>query len=361
MIPIAKPIITQENIENVKKILKSGFLTSGPSVKKFEEEFAKYCGVNHGIATSNGTTALQTALIALGIKKGDEIITTPFSFIASANCVLFQGGIPVFADINPKTFNIDPEKIEEKITKKTKAIIVVHLYGQPCQMDKISQIAENYNLKIIEDACQAHGAEFKGKKTGSLGDVGCFSFYGTKNMTTGEGGMLVTNSESISKKCKLIINHGQINRYYHDILGFNFRMTEFQGVIGLGQLKNLDNWNNTRRENAKKLSQRLRNLKSIITPYVSSDVKHVFHQYTIRTKDISNIKLSAKLTEKGIGNKIYYPVPIHKQKLYRDLGYRIKLPNSEKASEEVLSIPVHPSLTNEDLKAITDGINNLLS
>ncbi len=358
-IPIAKPLISNKEKKAVIRVLESGRLTQGKTVEEFEEKFASYCNVKYGIATSNGTAALHTALMALGIGKGDEVITSPFSFIASSNCLLYVEAKPVFVDIDPKTYDINPALIEEKITDKTKAILPVHLYGQPCDMDKIMQITKKHNLFVIEDAAQAHGAEFKGKKIGSFGDVGCFSFYPTKNITTAEGGMVLTDSDTIAEKCRLIRNHGQVKRYYHNILGFNFRMTDIQAAIGIEQIKKLDKWNKIRIENAKFLTENLKDLDGIITPFIDPRVKHVFHQYTIRIKKMSNIEVSKKLEERGIQTKIYYPVPIHKQTVYKELGYDTSLPEVEQATKEVLSIPVHPSLSKENLEKIVQELKKI--
>jgi dTDP-4-amino-4,6-dideoxygalactose transaminase len=359
-IPIAKPLISDEEKKAVMKVLESGQLTQGKNVEDFEKKFASYCNVKYGIATSNGTTALHTSLIALGIDKGDEVITSPFSFVASSNCLLYVGAKPVFVDINPKTYNINTDLIEEKITDKTKAILPVHLYGQPCDMDKIMKIAKKHDLIIIEDACQAHGAEFEGKKIGSFGDVACFSFYPTKNITTAEGGMILTNSDDIDEKCRLIRNHGQKERYHHTILGFNFRMTEIQAAIGIEQLKKLDEWNEKRIENAKFLNENLKDLDGIITPYVDPRVKHVFHQYTIRVEKTTNFELSEMLTKSGVQTIIYYPIPIHKQLLYQKLGYNDNLLEAEHISKEVLSLPVHPVLSRQDLEKIVTEVNKCL-
>jgi len=336
-------------------------LTQGGKVNEFEENFSKYIGVEHAVAVNSGTNALYLSLLSLGIKKGDEVITTSFSFIASSNCILYCNARPIFVDMNTRTFNLDTKKIGEKITKKTKAIIVVHLYGQPAEMDHLNEIAERHNLFLIEDACQAHGAEYKGKKVGGIGDIGCFSFYPTKNMTTGEGGMVTTNDSEIAKKIRLLRNHGQPKKYIHSLLGFNFRMTDIAAAIGIEQLKKLNKFNEVRIHNAKFLTKKLSDIKGIKPPFVSSNVKHVFHQFTIRTKKMSNTELSEKLTEKGIGNRIYYPIPIHKQSFYQKLGYNDNLPEAELASKEVLSIPVHPSLEEKDLAFIVGKMREVLT
>jgi perosamine synthetase len=358
MIPIARPIISQKEINSVIRVLKSGHLVAGKNVKKFEENFSEYNEVKYAIATSNGTTALHTALLATGIKPGDEVITTPFSFIASSNCILYVGAKPVFVDISNRTFNIDYNKIEEKITEQTKALLIVHLFGQPCEMEAIIDLCKDNDLLLIEDACQAHGAEYKGKKVGSFGDVGCFSFYATKNMMTGEGGMITTNSSKLAERCRLLRDHGQEKKYIHTNLGFNFRMTDFQAAIGLEQLKKLDKWNSIRIKNAEFLTKKIKKIDGLIPPFVVPKVKHVFNQYTIRTKKISNVSLSKKLAKEGIETKIYYPVPIHKQKIYRKLGFNAKLPETELAAKEVLSLPVYPSLSKKELKFIVEKLRS---
>lgn len=360
MIPIAKPILGEEEKKAVIEVINSGIIAEGPKVKEFEEKFAEYIGVKYAVATSSGTTALHTALLAHEIKPNDEIITTPFTFIATVNSILYCGARPVFADISEEDFNIDPEKIEEKVTKKTKAIIPVHLYGNPCDMDEIMKIATDYNLKVIEDACQAHGASYKGKKVGSFG-TGVFSFYPTKNMTTSEGGMITTDNEKIAEKCKLIRSHGSAVRYHHNILGFNYRMTDIEATIGIEQLKKLNSFNKKRIENANYLNKGLSGIKGIISPKIEKNKTHVFHQYTIRvTKDfkITRDELQKKLQEKGVGTAIYYPIPIHLQELYIKLGYKDKLPVSEKISQEVISLPIHPSVTKENLDYIIQTFNN---
>lgn len=359
VIPIANPLIGKEEKNAVIKVLSSGNLVNGEKVLDFEKKFSKYIGTKYAVAVNSGTAALCLSLQALGIKKGDEVITTPFSFISSSNCILYVGAKPIFVDIDPKTFNINPDLIEEKITKKTKAILPVHLYGQPCDMGKITKIAKENNLLIVEDACQAHGAEFKNKKVGSFGNTACFSFYATKNMTTGEGGMITTDSKQVAEICKILRDVGQEKKYFHTDIGFNFRMTDFQAVIGIEQLKKLDKRNELRRKNAKILTEKLEKIDGIITPFVDSRVKHVFHQYTIKTKRISNDKLSKKLAKNGIESRIYYPIAIHKQEPYKKLGYRDRLPEAEQVVKEVLSIPVHPSVSKKDMGFIAEKIKEV--
>ncbi|MEM5766655.1 MAG: DegT/DnrJ/EryC1/StrS family aminotransferase [Candidatus Aenigmatarchaeota archaeon] len=354
MIKIASPAIGEEEIESVEEVLRSGILAQGPRVKEFEEKIADYIGVRYAIATSSGTTALHTALLAVGIKPGDEVITTPFTFIATANSILYCGARPVFVDVDEKTFNIDTTKIEGKITEKTRAILPVHLYGHPADIESLIEICEEHNLILVEDVAQALGAEFNGKKVGSFGDCAIFSFYPTKNITTGEGGIVVTNDEKIAEKCRKIRNHGEYQRYFVDSLGYNYRMTDIAAAIGLAQLNKLESLNAKRIENAEFLIKQLKNVEEIETPFVAGNVKHVFHQFTIKTKRRDELK--EFLDKKGIQSVVYYPLPIHKQKLYQELGYRDTLPVSEKLSKEVLSLPVHPNLTKDDLSLIVNSI-----
>ena len=360
MIPISSPQMDEESIQSVVNVLRSGSLAQGKKVEEFEEAFASYIGTKYAIATSNGTTALHAALLAAGIGKGDEIITTPFSFIASANAALFCGAKPVFADIEPDTFNLNPDAVESRITKKTKAIEVVHLYGQPCNIERFVRLCRDNGLLLIEDACQAHGAEYKGKKVGSFG-TGCFSFYPTKNMTTGEGGMVTTDDKDVAEKARILRNQGQKERYVHEMLGYNYRMTEMGGAIGLSQLKKLDRSNSKRIENAAFLTGEIKKIRGLVPPFVSPDVKHVFHQYTIRVKDeygLSRDELRTKLQTDGIGTGVYYPIPIHKQPMYKKLGYKVHLPVAENSASEVISLPVFPGLTKDDLRSIVSSLSH---
>jgi perosamine synthetase len=353
-IPIAKPSFGKEEINAVKEVLESGIVASGPKTKTFEKRFAEYVGVEEAVAVTNGTVALDVALKALKIGAGDEVITSAFSFVASGNCILFQKAKPVFADINPRTFNIDPSDVAEKITAKTKAVIPIHMFGQPAEMDALKELAQDKGVALVEDAAQAHGAEYKNQKAGSIGDMGCFSFYATKNMAIGEGGMVTTSDQKLATEARLLVNHGQSSKYHHDTLGYNYRMTDLCAAIGLVQLKKLDGFNRKRRENAELLSNGIRNIKGLTVPYVDKDVKHVFHQYVIRVEDsypLSRDQLADYLTEKGIGNAVHYPIPIYRQPLYMKLGYgETKCPNTEEACNRVLSLPVHPMVDREDIK-----------
>lgn len=358
MIPISIPVMRNEEIEAIEQVLQSGMLAQGNKVAEFEQHFAQYIGTRYAIAVSSGTAALHTALLAQGIGAGDEVITTPFTFIATANSILLAGAKPVFVDIDEKTFNINVDLISAKITPRTKAILPVHLYGQACDMDSILSIVENHNLYLIEDACQAHGAEFSGRRVGTFG-IGCFSFYPTKNMTTGEGGMITTNSKEIAEKAKMIREHGRKGRYIYKMLGFNYKMTAIAAAIGICQLKKLDQFNSKRIENARFLAEDLKDVRGIILPYVKPNVKHVFQQYTLRiTEDfgISRGELKEKLKEMGIATEIYYSLPIHKQPLYKKLAYNDRFPVAEKIAKEVISLPVHPSLTRENLEYIAESL-----
>ncbi|MCC6146919.1 MAG: DegT/DnrJ/EryC1/StrS family aminotransferase [Anaerolineaceae bacterium] len=357
MINIAKPVIGPEEKQAVMEVLDSGIIAQGPRTKAFEEAFASMCGVQYAIAASSGTTALHTALLAHKIGAGDEVITSSFTFIASANSVLYAGARPVFVDIDPRTFNIDVNHIEAVISERTKAIMPVHLFGLPCDMDAIMSIAQKYHLAVIEDACQSHAATFYGRKAGSFG-TGVFSLYPTKNITSAEGGMITTNDLAVDESCRVIRNHGMRVRYYHDELGYNFRMTDVHAAIGLAQMGKLERFNAARQANARFYNE---NLRGVVTPYTPTDYGHVFHQYTIRVPDGQRDALREALKENGIGSEIYYPVPIHKQSFYvNELGYDLTLPETENAAREVLSLPVHPSLSREDLETVVNAVNHFM-
>lgn len=356
MIYMARPVIGDEEKQAVLEVLDSGILAQGPRVAAFEEEFAALCGVKHAIATSSGTTALHLALLAHEIGPGDEVITSPFTFIASANAALFVGAKPVFVDIDPCTFNLDAAKIESVVTPLTKAIMPVHLYGLCCEMDAILAIAEKYHLAVIEDACQAHAAEYHGKRAGSFG-TGTFSLYPTKNITSAEGGMITTSDANIAEKCRVLRNHGMRRRYFHDELGFNFRMTDIHAAIGKAQLSKLKGLNHIRSENAAYYDQ---HLNGVLTPLVPEGLIHAYHQYTIRVSNGKRDALREFLTEREIGSEIYYPLPIHKQEFYIEKLGPNSLPETEKAAKEVLSIPVHPGLSPEDLEKVVSGINEFM-
>ncbi|MEL4305028.1 DegT/DnrJ/EryC1/StrS family aminotransferase [Methanococcoides sp. LMO-2] len=353
MIPIAKPDIGKEEIDAVSKVMTSGIIAEGKRVAEFESAFADYIGTEHAVAVNSGTAALHTALLAHGIGKGDEVITTSFSFIATANSILYTGAKPVFSDIDPETFNIDPEKIEDSITNDTKALMPVHLYGHPAEMKAINEIAEDHGLAIIEDACQAHGATYHGRKVGSFG-TGAFSFYPTKNMTTGEGGIITTNDSEVARKARMIRAHGSQERYLHEMVGYNFRMTDIAAAIGLVQLKKIEGYNSARRNNASLLSERLKDIPGITVPTIRKGSGHVFHQYTIRVANRD--ELVTKLKQNEIGTGVYYPIPIHMQPTYIEAGYNYDLPICEKAAKEVVSLPVHPGVSEQNIEQIIENV-----
>jgi perosamine synthetase len=363
MIPIAKPFIGEEEINAVNEVLKSGIIAQGPKVNELEDKFARFCGVKYAVAMNSGTAALHSALKVAGIKQGDEVITTPFTFIATANTILMQQAKPIFVDIDEETFNINPLKIKENISNKTKAVITVDLYGYPCDYDAIFDIAGNVN--IISDSCQAVNAEYKGRKAGNFGCVSAFSFYATKNITCGEGGILTTNNQEYAENAKLFRQHGRskMTAYEYTDLGYNYRMTDIQAAILLEQLKKAELITNERIENASYLSNGLKNVKGITVPSVKSGYRHVYHQYTIRVGEdfkLSRDELVKYLAEKGVSSAVYYPKPLHLFEHFRKLGYKENdFPVAEKLSKQVLSLPVHPYLTEEQLDSIIGAIAEL--
>ena len=355
-VPIAKPIIGEEEIENVVEVLKSGMIAQGPKVDEFEQKFAEWVGAKYGIAVNSGTAALHTALLACGIGEGDEVITTPFTFIASGNAIVYTGAKPVFADINLKTYTIDPKSIEGLTTENTKAILPVQLYGQSADMEKINEIAEKYGLIVIEDAAQAHGATCNDQKVGSMGDMSCFSFYPTKNMTTSEGGIITTDDEDLAEQARIFRAHGASVRYHHDAIGYNFRMTDISAAIGLAQLEKIEEFNEKRISNAAYLNEGLKDVDGIITPYCAYDSKHVYHQYTIRVEKGNRDDWVDIINECGVGTGIHYPIPLYNQPIYKILGIEGNCPNAEIAANNVISLPVHPSLTKEDLDLVIGAV-----
>lgn len=367
MIQISKPIVGDEEIQGVNEVLRSGMLAQGPRVKELEEKFAQYCGAKHAIAMNSGTAAIHAGLYALDVKEGDEVITTPFTFVASANPILMLGAKVVFADISENDFNIDPEKIKEKITEKTRCILPVDLYGQICDSGKIKAIAEEHGLKIFEDACQAIGAEQDGKRAGSIFHAGAFSLYATKNIMCGEGGVVTTDDDEVAEKCRRFRHHGQSEktRYEYWDLGYNYRLTDLQAAIAIPQLGRADQLNDKRIANAGKLSQGLSRIPGLILPGINPGNRHVFHQHTIRITEEAKFKredLMSYLKEKGIGCGIYYPKPLHLHPHFAKFGYKEgDFPVAEKIAKEVLSLPVHPSLSDEDVNHIIETIRNYAS
>jgi dTDP-4-amino-4,6-dideoxygalactose transaminase len=352
VIPVAKPLIGQEELDNVRDALASGQLAQGERVAAFERRFAELCQTREAIACSSGTAALHLALLAHGVGPGDEVITSPFSFAATGNVVLLTGARPVFVDIDPLTYNISPELVERAITPRTKAIMPVHLYGYPAAMDNIMALANACGLAVIEDACQAHLATIHGKPVGGFG-TGAFSFYATKNMTTGEGGMVTTDDSEIAERIRLYRSHGQRERYVHVAIGDNLRMTDFQGALGLAQVEKLPALNEQRRSNAAYLTERLRDW--VTTPVIEPGYQHVFHQYTIRARNDRD-QWAEQLKRAGIGTGVHYPRPIHWQPFYVQQGFTVSAPEAERAASEVLSLPVHPSLSTDDLERVADGV-----
>lgn len=355
-IPIASPQIGEEERRAVLAVLDSGQLAQGPAVARFEQEFADWCGVQHAVAVSSGTAALHLLLLAHGLKAGDEVITTPFTFVASANAILYTGARPVFVDIEPETFNLDPARVDAAITPKTRAILTVDLYGHASDIGELRGIAERRGLLLLEDACQAHGATIDGVKTGALGVSATFSFYPTKNITTGEGGMVTAPDPEVAQQVHLLRQHGAEHRYRHDIVGYNFRMTEIAAAIGLAQLPKLDGFNVARRRNARLLNDGLRGVAGIRTPVERPGFEHVFHQYTV-VVDRNRDRLQERLRELGVGSAVHYPIPVHRQPAYLKLGYgEASLPVAERMADSVLSLPVHPALSEPDLDRIIESV-----
>lgn len=337
----------------IADVLKSGWYILGKELKSFEEEFAKYCGVKYAVGCASGTEAIALSLMALNIKQGDEVITVPNTAVPTISAISMTGAKPVLVDID-KYFLIDTSKIEKAITKKTKAILPVHLYGQAADMDKINKIAAKFNLKVIEDAAQAHGAQYKNKKTGSLADLGCFSFYPTKNLGCfGDGGAVTTNDKALYERLQMLRNYGQKERYYHAIEGINSRLDEIQAAVLRIKLKYLDEWNNKRKKIAGFYNGLLKNVCAI--PLERKESNHIFHLYVIKTKNRQ--KLQAYLKEKGIDTLIHYPIPVHLQKAYVQLKYANgDFPVTEQCAQEILSLPMHPHLNEKNIKYICCSI-----
>lgn len=353
--------IKTEIDEAVLKSLEATQFILGPNVQKFEEEAAAYLGVKHAVGLANGTEALHLALLACGIGKGDEVITTPFTFIATAEAISYVGAKPVFVDIDPKTFNIDPKKIEEYIVahgdSKVKAIIPVHLYGQAANMDPIMAIAEKHNLKVVEDCAQSFGGDYKGKMTGSFGEFGCYSFFPSKNLGCyGDGGMVTTNDSELAEKVKMLRNHGSKIRYYHSVIGYNSRLDEIQAAILRVKLKRMKKFNELRNRNAHLYSKMFEGTV-IVPPYEDGNGMHVYHQYTVKVKNRDRI--IEALTKEGIASAIYYPVPLHQQEVYKKDYQRLDLPITEKVSQEVLSLPIFPELTEEEIRKVVSVIKGV--
>jgi dTDP-4-amino-4,6-dideoxygalactose transaminase len=351
MIPVANPIIGDDERAAVDRVLRSGMLAQGPEVAAFETDYSVVVDGRQCIAVNSGTSALHMSLLAIGIGPGDEVIVPSFSFAATANSVSLTGATPIFVDLEPNYFSIDPTAIEAAITPRTKAIMPVHLYGHSANMTQITAIAKKHGLLVSEDAAQAHSATWNGVPVGCLGDVASFSFYPTKNMTSGEGGMVTTADASVARTVRLLRNQGMEKRYENEIVGFNTRMTDIHAAIGRVQLQKLPAWTATRQANAKFLSD---NIRGVITPAVAPEATHSYHQYTIRIEGMSRDKFAEQLTAKGIGNGVYYPIPIHRLPSF---GLTLDLPATEMVAEQCLSLPVHPLLTQNDLEQIVTAVN----
>ena len=361
MIPVSRPVLGKEEAEAVARVMDSGMIAQGQVVAEFEQSFASYCGVKHAIATSNGTTALHAALLSAGIGPGDEVIVPSFTFIATATSVSMCGARPVFADVDERTFTIDPASAEGLITPRTRAVMGVHLFGQPFDIPALSGICRENNLLLIEDAAQAHGSTFKGRRLGSFGELACFSFYATKNMTTGEGGMVTTDDADLADRIRLLINHGQKEKYLHTTLGYNYRLTDMGAAMGIVQLRKLDGMNAKRAANAKYLDRSFR-CPGLVTPYVRLDSTHVYHQYVLKVEKGSRLTrdgLMQALAERGVGTAIHYPRPVHDQPLYRGQQGKDPCPVSSRLASSVLSLPVHPLLSESDLKSIVRAVNEV--
>jgi dTDP-4-amino-4,6-dideoxygalactose transaminase len=350
--------LKEEVLTKMDQVMSSSRFILGENVKTLEADIASYSGVKYGIGVANGSDALHISLQACGVSEGDEVITTPFTFFATAGAIARAGATPVFVDIDPVTFNIDPSKIEGAITEKTKAIIPVHLYGQTADMDPIREIAEKHNLYIVEDAAQAIGATYKGRKTGELGDTACFSFFPTKNLGAyGDAGMVVTNNEDLAEKMRVIRVHGSKPKYYHHVLGYNSRLDELQAAVLNVKFKHLDKWSKLRREHASAYTNLLKSElgDTVTTPVEVEDRFHVFHQYTLRVKDRD--KLQEFLKENGVDSMVYYPLPLHVQPVFKELGYKEgDFPESDKAAKEAISLPMFPELKKEQIEYVVETI-----
>ncbi|THV31978.1 DegT/DnrJ/EryC1/StrS family aminotransferase [Glycomyces paridis] len=353
-IPAARPHLGEEEIAAAVAVLRSGMVVQGPEVAAFEEEFTKVSGTAHCVAVNSGTSALQLALMAMGIGPGDEVIVPSFSFAATANAVRLVGAEPVFADIEPDSFCLDPDAASALVGPRTAAVMPVHLYGHPADMDRLGALAERHSLAVLEDACQAHGAQLAGRPVGSFGAAGAFSFYPTKNMHALEGGMVTTDDPQLARTLRLLRNQGMEQRYANEIVGANMRLTDVAAAIGRVQLGRLDEWTEARRANAARLDAGI-DAASVVVPPVAPDARHVYHQYTVRAE--GRERAIEHLREAGVGAAVYYPTPIHRLAPYAHLG--ADLPETDRAAGEVLSLPVHPSLTSGDLDRIVDAVNTL--
>lgn len=362
MINLASPHIGEEEVEAVSRVLRSGGLAQGPEAAAFETEFATFIGGGKAVAVNSGTSALHLALLALGIGLGDEVLVPSFTFAASANSICLAGATPIFVDIDPQTFCIDPNRIQSSITSRTRAIMPVHLYGHPADMTSIQLIAKEHNLLMIEDAAQAHGARWDGQPVGLLGDAACFSFYPTKNMTSGEGGMILFQDTSYERMARLLRNQGMERRYDNEVVGFNLRMTDIHAAIGRVQLRRLPNWNVARAQNAAQLTERI---KGPMTPVVLPNATHVFHQFTVKVPENIRDPFVELVQQRGVGCGVYYPTPVHRLSSFglcdrcriENGGRCDKLSVTDQIASECVSLPVHPGLSEQDINTITEVVN----
>ncbi len=367
LIPINLPKIGEEEVQAVVKVLRSGMLTSGlgagPEVSAFEKKFADFADAKHAVAVNTGTAALHSAVIAVGVKQGDEVILPSFTFVATAEAVVLAGAKPVFVDIAPKTYNLSPSAVEKAVTKKTKAIMPVDLYGFSADMKPLKEIAAKNGLALVEDAAQAHGTTYEKKPAGSFADAACWSLYASKNMTTGEGGVVTTNNDQIAETLRMIRTHGEKAKYASLMLGTNYRMSEIQAAIGNVQMQKLPSFIAKRRENAQQLTKMLKKNDKLVLPFESKDMLHSWYLYTARLKDATEDErnhLVDELKKKGIGSEVYYINPVHQMPFYRENFGSAKLPQTEKASKQVFSLPIHPGVTDEQACFIGETVLSLI-
>ena len=362
-ISMGGPSITDEDIERVSQVLRSGRLREGPLCREFEEEFAAKVGAKHAVSVSSGTAALHLAYLAL-LEPGDEVLVPSFTFIATASMVRFAGAMPMFCDVDDNTFTLDPQGAAQRITPRTRAIAPVHLFGNSCDVEAIRSLSDRHRLRVIWDAAQAHRTLYNGADVGSFSDVVCYSFYPSKNMTTGEGGMIVTSDSDVYEKCRRLRSHGQTQKYLHATLGLNYRMTEIQAALGLSQLKRLDEFVRCRRENAAFLTSHLNEVEGVMTPYTAPGVEHSYNQYSILLRGDSmpapRDGFCERLRQRGIETAVHYPRPLHWQPAFTEYR-KASLPVSEDTAQRIVSLPVHPGLERGDLERITDGVRSVLN
>lgn len=354
------PMLDEIN-SSIQDVIESNAFAGGPFVERFEEDFAAYCNSSHAIGVGSGTEALWLALMALGVGPGDDVITVPNTFMATAEAITYTGATPVFVDVDEQTYTMDSSALENAITARTKAIIPVHLFGQPADMDPILAFARRHGLFVVEDACQAHGAEYKGRRAGTLGDAACFSFYPGKNLGAfGEAGAVVTNNSELQLKIRILRDHGQIRKYHHTMIGWNCRMDGIQASVLRVKLRYLERGNQLRRSHAAHYNQTLSGIEEVVTPVHAADVRHVYHVYAIRVQERDEV--IRLLGEKGIGCAVHYPVPVHLQEAYRNLGYgQGDFPMAERCAAEFVSLPMFPELTPAQVETVTQGVKEAVA